>query len=286
MRDESQAGLGTGRLDAHQHFWRFDAARDTWITDEMAGLRRDFLPAHLEPELRANGIDACIAVQADPSEDETRFLLELAGENPFIAGVVGWVDLCAPDLAERLVRLADEKLCGIRHIAQAEPADFLARSSVVRGIGKLRDFGLTYDILIYPRQLPAALTLLDRLPEQRFVIDHMAKPEIRRGLLEPWASRMRAVAARPNAWCKVSGLVTEADWVRWRPEDILPYLDIVLAAFGPERLMFGSDWPVCLLAAGYRDVLELVEIWASELTAPEREGFFGGNARRFYGLDD
>lgn len=274
------------RIDAHQHFWRFDPVRDSWITDGMSAIRRDFLPADLEPVLTAGGMDGCIAVQADQSLEETRFLLDLAEAHPFIRGVVGWVDLLSADLDRDLETLsASDRLCGIRHIAQAEEDAFLARPDVVRGIGRLSEFELAYDILIYPRQLPAALALLDRLPDQRFVIDHMAKPEIRTGAIEPWATGIRAVAERPNAWCKVSGLVTEADWKEWRPARMRPYLDVVFDAFGPDRLMFGSDWPVCLLAASYADVLNIVEDYTSTLSRHERDGLFGGNASRFYGLD-
>jgi len=273
------------RIDAHHHFWRFDPARDVWITEEMALLRRDFLPEELEALLAANGMDGTVAVQADQSEDETRFLLELARGHPTILGVVGWVDLLAPDLPERLAQFARfERFRGVRHIAQAEPDDFLGREVVVRGIGRLRDFGLTYDILVYPRQLPAALTLVERLPDQPFVVDHLAKPPIARGAMEPWAARMRELASHSNVWCKVSGLVTEADWTRWRPEDFRPYLDVVFDAFGPQRLMFGSDWPVCLLAARYPEVVALVEAYAGQLSPPEQEALFGGNAASFYGL--
>ncbi|MGW8265969.1 MAG: amidohydrolase family protein [Longimicrobiales bacterium] len=273
------------RIDAHQHFWRFDPARDVWITDEMSTLRRDFLPEAMEALLAATGMDGTVAVQADQSEDETHFLLELAHDHPTILGVVGWVDLLAPDLPERLAHFTRfERFRGVRHIAQAEPDGFLEREEVVRGIGMLRDFGLTYDLLVYPRQLPAALTLVDKLPEQRFVVDHLAKPPIARGVMEPWADRMRELASHPNVWCKVSGLVTEADWAQWRNEDFRPYLDVVFDAFGPQRLMFGSDWPVCLLAAEYPAVVALVEAYARQLSPPEQEALFGGNAARFYGL--
>lgn len=273
------------RIDAHQHFWHYDPHRDTWITDEMAVLRRDYLPADLEPELTAAGMDGCVAVQADQSERETRFLLEIAAQHECVRGVVGWLDLRARDLGQRLERYSGEtKLRGLRHIAQAEPDDFLARPTVMDGIALLTDFGLTYDLLIYPRQLPAALTLVEMFPEQRFVVDHMAKPEIRDGTLQPWATLMAEVAEHPNVWCKVSGLVTEADWSAWCPEDIHPFLDVVFEAFGPERLMFGSDWPVCLLAGTYAAVRALVEEYAQDLSASDREGLFGGNAVRFYGL--
>ena len=273
------------RIDAHQHFWRHDPVRDSWITDEMSLLRRDFLPAELETLLTENGMGGSIAVQADPSEHETCFLLELAERHPAVLGVVGWVDLLAPDLSERLEHFSrSEHFRGVRHIAQAEADDFLAREVVARGVGKLRNFNLTYDILVYPRQLAAALSLVEKLPGQPFVVDHMAKPLIVEGVTEPWAARMRELASHPNVWCKLSGLVTEANWTMWRPEDFHPYLDVVFDAFGPERLMFGSDWPVCLLAAEYSQVVELIEDFTRRLSAPERDAVFGGNAASFYGL--
>lgn len=273
------------RIDAHQHFWHYDPVRDDWITEEMSVIRRDFLPQELETELAEQGIDGSVAVQADQSEDETRFLLQLAERHPFVVGVVGWLDLRAADLAERLEHFSRfERFCGVRHIAQAEPDDFLEREDVVRGIRTLGDFDLTYDLLVYPHQLPAALALVEKLPDQRFVMDHLAKPRIRDGELEPWAAQMSELASHSNVSCKVSGLVTEADWSRWRPEDIHPYLDVVFDAFGPERLMFGSDWPVCLLAASYRQVAQLIDDYAACLSAAERDKLFGGNALRFYGL--
>jgi len=274
------------RIDAHQHFWRFDPVRDAWITDEMGVLRRDFLPGELEALLDAHGMGGSVAVQADQSETETALLLELAEGHPSILGVVGWVDLLAPNLPERLEHFSGfERFRGARHIAQAEADDFLAREEVVRGIGMLGDFGLTYDILVYPRQLPAALSLVERFPDQPFVVDHLAKPLIAQGFMEPWASRMREMATHPNVWCKVSGLVTEANWARWEPGDFRPYLDVVFDAFAPDRLMFGSDWPVCLLAAEYGEVLALVEDYSGRLSPSDRVALFGGNAATFYGLE-
>jgi len=273
------------RIDAHQHFWRYDAVRDSWITDEMRVIRRDFLPDDMAPVLRATGVDGCIAVQADQSEDETRFLLELARRHTFIKGVVGWVDLRSPRLEASLEEFrADALFRGVRHIAQAEADDFLTRDEVVGGIGRLGAPGLTYDILILERQLPAALVLTARLPNQPFVVDHLAKPRIKNRALEPWASLMRELARRPNVLCKLSGLVTEADWRRWRPADLRPYLDVAFEAFGPSRLIWGSDWPVCLVAAPYERALGTVIEYVSTLSAPEREAVLGGNAIRFYGL--
>jgi L-fucono-1,5-lactonase len=273
-------------IDAHQHFWRYDPVRDGWITDAMSRLKRDFLPEDFEGECKANGVDGSIAVQVDQSENENLFLLDLAERNEKIVGVVGWVDLRSPAAEERLQFFSQrKKLRGIRHIAQGEPDDqFLVGRDFTRGISLLRDFGFTYDILIYPKQLPAAIELASRFPEQRFVVDHLAKPQIKEGGREPWASYMRAIAQNKNVYCKASGLVTEADWLHWKAEELRPYLDVVFEAFGPERLMFGSDWPVCLLAASYRQVKEL--IWSYvEVHAPQQKvNIFGGNAMRFYGL--
>jgi L-fuconolactonase len=273
-------------IDSHQHFWRYDAERHGWITDAMSLLRRDFLPEELEGELDANGIGWTVAVQADQSEAETCFLLDLAERHKRIAGVVGWVDLRAPKIAERLQFFSQfKKLRGFRHIAQAEADDrFLVREELLRGIGQLREFDFAYDILIYPKQLPAAIELVTRFPEQRFVVDHLAKPEIKAGVREPWAGHIRTIAQNRNVFCKVSGLVTEADWRDWKPQHIRPYLDVVFEAFGPERLMFGSDWPVCLLAANYGQVKRLLEMYVAAHATRHKEDIFGGNAARFYGL--
>jgi L-fuconolactonase len=272
------------RIDAHQHFWRYNASRDRWITDDMAVLKKDFLPEHLIPELKAGEIQGCVAVQADQSEDETNFLLDLAGQYEEIQGVVGWLDLCAGNVAERLDWFARfPKLCGFRHIAQAEPNGFLIREDFLRGIECLGEFGFTYDVLIYEKQLPAAMELVSRFPDQPFVLDHIAKPMIRERRHLPWARFVKMIAENPNVYCKISGLVTEADWKHWRPAEFKPYLDLVFEAFGVERLMFGSDWPVCLLAAGYQQVVELIDDYARDLAAADREKIFGLNAAHFYG---
>jgi L-fuconolactonase len=274
------------KIDSHQHFWRYDSVRDAWITDSMAVLRRDFLPEHLAAELAANGIDASIAVQADQSESETMFLLDLAEKNKRLAGVVGWVDLSSPRVGERLEYFSHSpKLRGFRHIAQSEMDDrFVARRNFVNGVAQLRAFGFTYDILIYSKQLPAAIQLVARLPEQRFVIDHLAKPEIKFGKTSPWAAQMKEVAQNKNVFCKLSGLVTEADWKDWKAGDFKPYLDAVFDAFGAERLMFGSDWPVCLLAATYGQVKQLIEESVEGFSQSDKEKIFGDNTARFYGL--
>jgi len=274
------------KIDSHQHFWRYNPVRDAWITDEMAVLKQDFLPEQFARECAANGIDASVAVQADQSENETNFLLELANLNDRIAGVVGWVDLLSPRVVERLEHLSHfEKLRGFRHVAQAEKDErFLAREDFVKGVAQLRQFGFTYDILVYPKQLPAAIELVSRVPEQRFVVDHLAKPQIKTKKTEPWAAQMKEIAQNKNVFCKVSGMVTEADWHNWKPEDFKPYLHGVFEAFGAERLMFGSDWPVCLVAASYRQVKQLIEDYVKGYSEADKDKIFGGNAEKFYRL--
>ncbi len=274
-------------IDAHQHFWHYDAERDSWITPEMAVLKRDYLPDELCRELAANGIDGCVAVQAAQSENETQFLLGLAERYPQIAGVVGWVDLRAATIRERLAHFSQfRKLRGFRHIVQSEPDDrFLLSDNFCRGLSYLQEFNFAYDILIYPRQLPAAIELVRRFPRQRFVVDHLAKPSIRTAELHPWAEQMRQLGAHPNVWCKLSGLVTEAEWRNWTPQQFRPYFDVVFEAFGPDRLMFGSDWPVCLLSASYREVKALVCDAISGLSVEEQQSILGLNAISFYGLE-
>jgi L-fuconolactonase len=271
------------RLDAHQHFWRYLPARDTWITDEMSVLKKDFLPGQLAPELLANQFQGSIAVQADQSEAETFFLLDLASNTESIRGVVGWADLCAPNVSERLeVFSHDPKLCGFRHIVQAEPDDFMLQPDFLRGVACLEEFGFVYDILIYASQLPAAIALTSRFPEQAFVVDHLAKPTIRTRDYRSWAEHMRAIAANRNVYCKLSGLVTESDWNRWTGDDFKPYLEVVFEAFGVDRLMFGSDWPVCLLAASYSQVVGIVSDYIRDLPPIDRDKIFGLNAAHFY----
>ena len=274
------------RIDAHQHFWQYNAVRHSWITEEMSLLKHDFMPENLDDDRKANNIDATIAVQADQSEEETLFLLQLAQRNSSIAGVVGWVDLCSPHAAKRLRHFSQfDKLCGFRHLAQDEPDDrFLVHPDFLRGIASLREFGFTYDILIYPDQLPTALELVAHFPEQKFVIDHIAKPEIKARSRSGWAALMQNIAAKPNVYCKLSGLVTEADWKNWKKEDFRPYLDVVFGAFGPTRLMFGSDWPVCLLAASYQQVVEIVEDYVQDCARDIKDKIFGDNAAEFYQL--
>jgi L-fucono-1,5-lactonase len=274
-------------IDSHQHFWRYDPARHSWIDESMGPLKRDFLPEDLASELDANGIDASVAVQADQSEEETLFLLDLAERARRIAGVVGWIDLASPRIEERLRFFSRyRKLCGFRHIVQSEPGDdFMLRPEFMRGISCLREFGFAYDILIYPKQLPAAIELVDRFSGQRFVVDHLAKPEIKTRKISDWAAGIGSIGRNPNVHCKLSGLVTEADWRGWTSADFDPYLDVVFEAFGVDRLMFGSDWPVCLLAGSYQQVRQIVENYVDRNAPGAREKIFGENASRFYDLE-
>lgn len=274
------------RIDAHQHFWRYAAATHPWIDDSMAALRRDFLPGDLRPLLAEVGIDGCVAVQAQQNTAETEWLLQLAEENPFIRGVVGWVDLRAPSAADDLRRFtARPKFRGVRHIVQDEPDDrFLLGPEFCRGVALLEPLGLTYDVLVYARQMPAVVEFARRFPYQRFVLDHLGKPAIRTRQIDDWRREMRRLSAAPNVWCKLSGLVTEADWKSWKPSDFTPYLDVALECFGAARLMIGSDWPVCLLAGNYAEVVAGVTDYVDRLTWSERNAVLGDNAARFYGL--
>jgi L-fuconolactonase len=274
------------KIDAHQHFWHFDPVRDQWITDDMEVIRRDFLPADLKPVLDRNGIDGCIAVQAAQSEEENAFLLAHAAAHDFIKGVVGWVDLQAPNVEERLQHYqAFPKMKGFRHVLQGEvQRDFMLRPAFQNGISLLQRYGFTYDILIYPDQLPFIPTFVAAFPEQKFIIDHMAKPYIRDKKIAEWKVYMQALAAYEQVYCKISGLVTEADWKRWTKADFTPYLDVVVQAFGIDRIVFGSDWPVCLVAAPYEAVLQVATNYYSSYTQSEHAKFFGGNATRFYNL--
>ena len=276
------------RIDSHQHFWRYSPAEYGWMDDRMTRIQRDFLPQDLAPLLAACGLDGAVAVQARSSLEETRFLLELAREHDCVKGVVGWADLCALDLDAVLDELCQEPLLrGLRHVVQDEPDDdFLRREDFQAGVRKLAARGLVYDILIYPRQLDAAVAFAAALPDQPFVLDHLAKPDIAGARTDNWRGGFRGLAAMDHVLCKVSGMVTEAKWNAWQPDDFRAYMDEALDAFGIDRLMFGSDWPVALLAAdGYQDVYQLVADWAAQLSEDEQAKLFGGNAARFYGLN-
>jgi L-fuconolactonase len=273
------------RIDSHQHFWRYEPAQYPWIRADWP-LRRDFLPADLAPILRAAKLECCVAVQARQSLEETRWLLGLATQHNFIKGVVGWVDLRGENLTEQLTAFANNpRFVGVRHVVQDEPDNnFLLQPKFVRGIAELQFFDLAYDLLIFPHQLPAAIQLVRKFPRQRFVLDHVAKPYIKRKKLWPWAGHIRELAQYPNVFCKISGMVTEADWSGWKKADFTPYLHIVFEAFTPRRIMYGSDWPVCLLSAGYGRVYDLAASYCQKLSAAEQERVFGGTAAEFYRL--
>ena len=271
------------RLDAHQHFWSYDAAQYPWIPPGSP-LHRSWLPADLAALQRPLGFDGSIAVQARQVIEESDWLLGLADQHETVKGVVGWVDLRSDRVEADLERLAQHpKFVGVRHVVQEEPDDdFMLGREFQRGISKLAAYGLTYDILIFPKQLEAAIRLAENFPAQPFVLDHIAKPPIKDGTIEPWAKQLRRLAQLPNVHCKVSGMLTEADHRAWTPEQFRPYLDVVFEAFGPSRLMYGSDWPVCLFAGSYEQAYRLVDDYTRGLTAAERAGLFGGNAAAFY----
>ncbi len=274
------------KVDAHQHFWKFDAVRDSWITDEMAVIQRDFMPHDLQPLLLENHFDGCVAVQSDQSEEENFFQLDNAANNHFIKGVVGWIDLRAVNIEQKLAYFSKfEKMKGFRHVLQGEADRSLMLSpKFMNGISKLEKHNFTYDILIFPDQLPYIPPFVSSFPHQKFVIDHIAKPLIKKEKTERWKKEIQAVAKHENVWCKISGLVTEADWKLWKPADFTPYLDIVTEAFGTKRIIFGSDWPVCLVAASYQQTLGIAKGYFSDFSGNEQEAFFGGNAVAFYNL--
>ncbi len=273
-------------IDAHQHFWIYNPAEYDWIDDSMSALRRDFLPADLKRELDRSDFQGSVAVQARQTLEETQWLLELAESSPSILGVVGWADLRSPDIRSQLKTLArNPKLVGIRHIVQSEPDDrFLLQPEFLRGIATLEEFDLAYDILIYTKHLSTAAEFVERFPRQRFVLDHLAKPPIKSGQIDSWTHGIRRLAEFPNVFCKLSGLVTEADWQGWRPEQIVPFLDVAFEVFGPDRLMIGSDWPVCLVAAAYERTVHVVKTYLLAKSPECREAILGGNAQRFWRL--
>jgi len=273
-------------IDAHNHFWKFDPVRDAWITSNMSAIRRDFLPEDLYFLLQENNIDGTVAVQADQSEKETDFLLQLAKENDWIKGVVGWVELKNKSIEERLLHYSTEKkLKGFRHILQAENVEaFLSNKDFLHGISLLNKYHFTYDILVYHHQLKYVDAFVKHFPQQRFVIDHIAKPDIKNRSIKEWEEEIVTITENENVYCKVSGMVTEADWREWKPEDLYPYLDIVVKYFGTNRIMFGSDWPVCLLASSYNRWLDILRNYFNDFSTEEKNSVFGGNAIRFYNL--
>jgi L-fuconolactonase len=274
------------KIDAHQHFWQYDAERYGWISEEMRRIRRDFMPEDLQPILTANGMDGAVLVQVHQTEAENDFFLSLAEKNDFIKGVVGWVDFQADNIEERLEFWSSfYKLKGFRHIVQAEAdEDFLLRKNFRRGIEALSKTRFAYDVLVVHSQLPAVVKFVQQHPNQRFVLDHLGKPDIKNGLLEPWATQIKALSWSENVSCKISGMVTEANWRNWSAETFKPYLDTVTEAFGTERLMFGSDWPVCLVAGEYEEVKSLADNYFASFSKTERAAIFGENAAEFYEL--
>ncbi|MEV8443351.1 amidohydrolase family protein [Actinosynnema sp. NPDC051121] len=280
------------RIDAHHHLWSLSARPQGWLDEPaLEPIRRDFGPVDLRAATERAGVDATVLVQVLPDVDETAEFLAVAGESDLIAGVVGWVDLTAPDVAEQLDRLrrgpGGDRLRGVRHLVQSEPdPDWLVRPDVLAGLRAVRDAGLVYDVLTRPHQLSAALQAVRAVPDLVFVVDHLSKPDIAGRVLQPWATGLAALAAEPNVAAKVSGLVTEADWTRWTAADLRPYVDLALEEFGPDRLMVGSDWPVCLLAADYERVFATAAELLDGCSAAERDQVFGGTAARVYGLGD
>lgn len=273
------------RVDSHQHFWHYTPAGSAWIDDSMAVLRRDFMPPELEMEVKRAGVDATVAVQVGQSLAETQFLLELAEHYGFIQGVVGWVDLRAADVERTLGELAgNARFKGVRHIVQGEPSGFLAEPAFRAGVASLARFDLSYDVLVYAHQLPEAVDFAQALPEVRFVLDHLAKPQIRAARIEPWRQDIRRLAELPNVSCKLSGLITEAAWNAWTPSDLKPFLDVAVESFGPTRLLVGSDWPVCTLAGSYADVMRVFDDYFAGFSAEERAQVFGETAARVYRL--
>jgi len=274
-------------IDSHHHFWKYDPAEYGWIDESMSAIRRDFLADDLKQAIESAGVDGVISVHARQSLEETHGLLSIANENPFVRGVVGWVPLVSDRVKHDLEAVAaDPKLRGVRHVLHDETDEqFMAREDFNRGVSLLKDFGLAFDILIFERQLPSAIRLVDRHPEQIFVLDHLGKPKIKEGEREPWAKNIAELARRSNVYCKVSGLATRADWQAWTEPALREYFDVALDGFGPERLMAGSDWPVCLLACGYKRWWDILRQWASQMSEHQSERFFSSNALKAYGLD-
>jgi L-fuconolactonase len=272
------------RIDSHQHFWIYNRERDSWITDAMQIIQRNFLPADLKPVLQQNRIDGCVAVQADQSETETQFLIDQAKQFDFIKGVVGWVDLKADDLESRLEFFQSTPVIkGFRHVIQGEGAGFMLQPKFIQGVKALGKYNFTYDILIKEPQLEEALEFVKQVPHQKLVIDHIAKPKVGSDLTY-WRKYISSIAQRKNVYCKLSGMVTEADWNAWQADDFKPYLDTIFDVFGSNRVMYGSDWPVCLVAAGYEQQLQVVTHYIQAFTESEKQAIMGANAIRFYNL--
>ncbi len=275
------------KIDSHQHFWQYDPDKHIWMSSEMALLKQDYLPSDLKNELVKNGLDGCVSVQASQSEGETEFLLKLASENEFIKGVVGWVDFRADNISDRLAYYAnsDSKIKGFRHVIHDEPdVDFMLGKAFQHGLSFLANHHFTYDLLIFPKHLKASLELINNFPYQKFVIDHIAKPPIAKGEIDDWKKYMRTIGKNEQVYCKLSGMVTEANLKNWKYEDFVPYLDVVVESFGMERIMFGSDWPVCLLSCDYNKMKGIVDRYISEFSPANQEKILGLNAIKFYSL--
>lgn len=279
--------MNASRIDSHQHFWHYNPTKHIWMDDRMKSIKRDFLPADLLPHLKNFGLDGCVAVQANQAEVENDFLLKLAAEYDFIKGIVGWVDLQAENVSERLEYYQQfPKIKGFRHVIHDEPAlDFMLGKDFMNGVSKLNKYGYTYDILIFEKHLPNTIKFIEALPNQPFVIDHIAKPLIKDQIMEDWATNIKKVGAFENVCCKISAMTTEADWQNWTKADFTKYLDVVVEAFGTERIMYGSDWPVCQLAASYEAQFDIVKDYFSSFSQSEQDKFFGKNARDFYKID-
>lgn len=273
-------------IDSHQHFWKYEPVKHSWIDDDMSVIRRDFLPSDLAKVYQENSIDGCVAVQADQTQEETDFLIDLASINNFIKGIVGWVDLRAENIENVLEKYSTDKIVkGFRHVVQGEADhNFLLRPNFSRGISLLEKHNFTYDILVFPHQLGSVLEFVKKFPHQKFVIDHIAKPYIKDGYFEGWATMMTAIGKHENVSCKMSGMVTEADFITWTPEQIHPYMDTALEAFGSKRILFGSDWPVCLVAGNYSKIKKLTTDFISQLSKIEQNSIMGNNAIEFYNL--
>ena len=273
------------KIDTHQHFWNYNPIRDSWIDNTMEVIKRDFLPHDLEGILKKNNIDGCISVQASQSEDETKFLLDIASKNNFVKGVVGWVDLRSEDVDEKLAFFSEnKKLVGIRHILQGEDESFMLKKDFQNGISKLNKFNLSYDVLIFPKHLKSSIKLVSNFPNQTFIVNHIAKPNIKGGEIDLWRKDIEELAKFNNVYCKISGMVTQADWNNWSIYDFTKYLDVIFKSFGIDRIMYGSDWPVCLVAGEYEEQLKIVTTYISKLKTESQEKILGLNAVKAYQL--
>ena len=273
-------------IDSHQHFWKYEPVKHSWIDDNMSVIRKNFLPSDLAKVYQENGINGCVAVQADQTLEETDFLIDLASKNDYIKGIVGWVDLRSKNIEEALEKYSKHNIVkGFRHVVQGESDhNFLLRPNFLRGISLLERYNFTYDILVFPHQLGAVLEFVKQFPKQKFVIDHIAKPYIKDGFFEGWASQMKLISKQENVYCKMSGMITEADYNTWTLEQLNPYMDLILNVFGSNRIMFGSDWPVCLVAGNYKQVKEIVTNFIVKLSDSEQRGIMGNNAINFYNI--